>query len=79
MKTFNHPIFFQEQEFKNRFYARTIEADEWGAQFGATHVIIFTTGSEERFAEIGTTVLYIYTDEDAEGQPVKEKWNIRHY
>jgi len=58
----------------------------WSSDFAPDfpHIIYVHSlgGSNRRLAKVLTTVAYIVVDEDADGEPVVEKWRIkkhRHY
>jgi len=50
---------------------------DWGIKNGFLHEIAMCDGSI-RFANVKKTVAYVCTDEDDEGKPVVEKWQIKH-
>jgi hypothetical protein len=52
------------------------EPQSWGALHGFPFEVALSH-EETRFARILATVAYIATDEDAEGNPVSEKWAIQ--
>lgn len=56
------------------FYAS--DKDNWGAKNGFPYEVEFSVG-QMRYAKIRTTVVYICVDEDAEGKPVTEKWQVK--
>ena len=48
--------------------------DNWGSLHGLTHKVDVLDG--QRYAKVLKTVAYIAVDEDPNGQPVLEKWEI---
>lgn len=62
-------------EFNTRFdFCKT--SDEWAVSHDLQFEI-HTTGGV-RFARILKTVAYVAVDENTDGTPKLEKWNIRH-
>lgn len=73
---------FREKEFGKHFEYRISEGTapgqgEWGIKHGFKHEIAICDGSV-RFANVKKTVAYVCIDEDEYGNPVVEKWNIKH-
>lgn len=73
--------YFTEKERKNDFYyADRAErpdldhAPEWATEYKQ---VVCVGNNEARFATVKKTVAYIVIDEDANGEPVVEKWNIK--
>lgn len=67
---------FVEVEFGNYFtYKRT--NDFWALQHGFLHEIDVLDGI--RYGNVKKTVAYVCTDEDAEGKPVIDKWQIKKH
>tara|TARA_B110000503_G_scaffold33624_1_gene54591 strand:+ start:190 stop:459 length:270 start_codon:yes stop_codon:yes gene_type:complete len=72
-------------EFRNEytyFEYRLSEGDApnqgtWGLENGFKHEIAMSNDSV-RFANIKKTVAYICVDIDDEGNPIIEKWKIKH-
>lgn len=50
----------------------------WDEADAYPHMICLDEGKQIRYANVFKTVAYVVTDEDANGQPVVEKWHIRH-
>jgi len=55
----------------------TAAADSWGAQNGFPFEIAFNNTGEKRFARILQTVVHVAIDEDENGKPVCDKWNVK--
>jgi len=49
--------------------------DAWPLSHKLRYEIVF--GREVRFASILKTVVYVAIDEDAEGKPVLQSWNVK--
>ena len=69
---------FQEKEFKQHFEYTTAEPDSWGDTFGFPYSVAVGPLGETRFAKVLKTVAYVVVDEDQNGDPVIEKWQIKH-
>jgi hypothetical protein len=50
---------------------------DWGITHGFIHEIPVCDGSV-RFANVKKTVAHVCVDEDDEGNPIVEKWQIKH-
>jgi hypothetical protein len=50
----------------------------WEEADAYPHMICLDGGKQVRYANVFKTVAYVVTDEDGNGQPVVEKWHIRH-
>ena len=81
--TTNKPVGeFKEKEFGHYFEYRLSDGTAsgqgtWGIDNGFIHEIAVCDGSI-RFANVKKTVAYVVVDEDKNGKPVVEKWNIKH-
>jgi hypothetical protein len=69
-------------EYKTHFEYRISTGDvvgqgTWGIDNGFIHEIAVCDGSV-RFANVKKTVAYVVVDQDMYGEPVVEKWNIKH-
>jgi hypothetical protein len=70
---------FQEMEHRNHFEYRPT-TNPWALAHGLEFEIAVGPDYhtlQTRFAKILKTVAYIAVDEDAEGKPVLEKWDIK--
>jgi hypothetical protein len=69
---------FQEREYKKYFEFRPTQ-NKWALEHGLNFEIAVGPGREPeiRFAKILKTVAYVAVDEDAEGKPVLQKWDIK--
>ena len=68
---------FQEKEFRKYFDFRPVDPESWGATFGFPFEIAVGPMGETRYAKIYKTVAYVVVDEDVNGDPVIEKWQIK--
>lgn len=73
---------FKIVEFGTHFEYRVSKGNaegqgDWGLKNGFMHEIAVCDGSV-RFANVKKTVAYVAVDEDDEGNPVIEKWLIKH-
>lgn len=73
---------FNEKDIGNRFeFTRRTDAEI--ARFASDYpdaVFVGAYGAEEtRAARVLKTVAYIVVDEDADGEPVVEKWAIKNF
>lgn len=70
---------FDEAEFGKSFeYAeRRWHCDDFAPEM--PHIIYVGPHQEARLAKVLKTVAYVVVDEDADGQPVIEKWAIRRH
>lgn len=66
---------FVEQDFGKYFSYRHSDELTFGDDF--PHEIAVLDGY--RFAKVKKTVAYVIVDEDKDGQPVIEKWNIKNH
>lgn len=73
---------FQEVDYGKYFSYRKVQEGEFPQSWieqGFDKVITFVDDNI-RLAKVLKTVVYIVTDEDEEGNPVVDKWNIKkHY
>jgi uncharacterized protein YggL (DUF469 family) len=67
---------FQEVGYNQYFTYRKTDA-EYAVKHGLTHEIDVLDGI--RYATVKKTVVYVATDEDEDGKPVIEKWNIKNH
>jgi hypothetical protein len=67
---------FQEKEFKQHFEFKQTEPDSWGDLFGFPYRVAVGPLGETRYAKISKTVAYVVVDQDDNGDPVLEKWQI---
>jgi hypothetical protein len=69
---------FQEKEFKRYFEYRPTQ-NPWALANGLNYEIAVGPDRipQVRFAKILKTVAYVAVDEDAEGKPVLQKWDIK--
>lgn len=63
---------FQEKDYGKWFTYRASENT-----FGLPHEIDVLDGT--RFAKVMKTVAYVAVDEDADGNPVLEKWDLKKH
>ena len=68
---------FKEKEFGKYFEYRMAEPESWGATFGFPFQVAVGPLGETRYAKIFKTVAYIVVDQDDNGAPVIEKWQIK--
>lgn len=71
---------FEDADHSSTFeYAeRRHPDDNFAPEF--PHIIyVGPNGEETRLAKVLKTVAYVVTDEDANGNPVIEKWQIKHH
>lgn len=66
---------FEERTYGKAFEYRTT-TNPWAIDHKLYHEIFVLDGV--RFGNVLKTVAYVCTDEDATGQPVIEKWFIKH-
>lgn len=69
---------FQELEFKKYFEYRLAPSESWGTTFGFPYQVATGSLGEMRYAKIYKTVAYVVIDQDDNGDPVIEKWQIKH-
>lgn len=72
---------FNEVEFGNFFEFRNLSEDEF-QPFDNYKQVVYTTNHGDgnpRYARVLKTVAYVVVNEDADGQPIVEKWSIRSY
>ena len=67
---------FIEVEFGKSFTYRAVGEQNYNP-YNLPHVVDVLDGI--RFAIVKKTVAYVVVDEDAQGQPVFEKWEIRSH
>ena len=67
---------FQEKTHGHHFDYRAALCSPFGAEFPHEVYVGSTTG-QTRYANVKKTVAYIVVDEDAFGNPVTEKWQIK--
>ena len=64
--------------FEYRISDGTAEGQgDWGITHGFTHEIAIVDGSV-RFANVKKTVAHVYLGDDDDGNPIVEKWLIKH-
>jgi hypothetical protein len=66
---------FQEKEYGKYFEYRNT-TNPWALKHNLQHEVFVLDGV--RFGNILSTVAYVCTDEDEEGNPVLDKWSIKH-
>ena len=69
---------FVEKEYKKRFEYTSAILSDWDKEHGFNYRVFVGPLCETRPANILKTVAYVCVDEDANGDPVVEKWRIRH-
>lgn len=69
---------FQEKEYKMYFEYVPAEPESWGETFGFPFKIVVGSLGETRYAKVYKTVAYVVVNEDEYGNPVIEKWQIKH-
>ena len=67
---------FQEKDYGHYFEYRNADKNE----FGLPHMVFCggINNREIRFGKVLKTVAYICTDEGVNGEPIMEKWYIKH-
>lgn len=67
---------FQEVGY-NKYFSYRNTNDEYAVKHGFTHEIDVLDGI--RYAIVKKTVVYVCVNEDEDGKPVVEKWNIKNH
>ena len=68
---------FQEKEFGKYFEFSVAESDSWGATFGFPYRVAVGCLGETRYAKVLKTVAYVVVNQDDNGDPIVEKWQIK--
>jgi hypothetical protein len=69
---------FQEKECGKHFEYRLAPVESWGALFGFHYQVAVGPLGEMRYANVKKTVAYVVIDQDDNGDPIVEKWQIKH-
>jgi len=67
---------FQNSETSVYFEYAELSGKSWGSEHGAKHKIFLNDGF--RYAIVKKTVVHVIIDENADGEPVWEKWTIKN-
>lgn len=63
----------------HEYCERTEEAGDWAPDFPHLVCVADVINWPYRYAKVGKTVAYVITDENPDGSPLVEKWQMRRH